>query len=92
MEDSVPADRKCETRHNLKEKLGIYKDREYIIRVNSINSEYFKDDIEELIHQGLFAFMVPKIEKSDDIYLIRDAIEKREKIKNNDNIFIIPIT
>jgi citrate lyase subunit beta / citryl-CoA lyase len=91
LEDSVPEDQKNETRNNLKSKLKIYKDRKYIIRVNSINTEFFKDDISELVLEGLFAFMIPKVDKADDIYQVIKTIKEKEKIKNWDKILIIPL-
>ena len=91
LEDSVPENQKNETRNNLRKKLDAYKDRKYIVRVNSIDTEYFKDDIEELFLEGLFAFMIPKVEKSHDIYQVSKVIEEIEKIKNEKKIFLIPL-
>ena len=89
LEDSVPMNQKNETRNDLREKLGNFKDRKYMIRVNAINTEFFQNDIKKLLLDGLFAFMVPKVETLDDINQICRAIKKVEKIKNN--IFIVPL-
>lgn len=89
LEDSVPEDQKNETRNNLREKLSNYKDKKYIIRVNAINTKYFKNDIKKLFLDGLFAFMVPKVEKLDNIYQIYNAMEKVGERRSN--ISIVPL-
>ena len=89
LEDSVPENLKNDTRNDLIGKLGNYKDRKYMIRVNAINTKFFQDDIKKLVLNGLFAFMVPKVEKLNDIYQICKAIEKVEKVENS--ISIVPL-
>ena len=46
-----------------------------LVRVNSITSEWFDDDIREALGPGLAAIVVPKVERRDDLDRIADALD-----------------
>jgi citrate lyase subunit beta / citryl-CoA lyase len=46
-----------------------------LVRVNSITSEWFEDDIRGALGPGLAAIVVPKVERRDDLDRIADALD-----------------
>ncbi len=57
-----------------------FRKKERIVRVNPIDSEFFHDDIEQVIAKGLpDAIRLPKCEKTEDILMTDAILSKIEK-------------
>jgi citrate lyase subunit beta/citryl-CoA lyase len=93
LEDAVPLSQKVETRALVREKVATYREKNIIVRVNALNSEFGPDDFREVISDGLSGIMVPKVENPSDIRqmdaIVRE-VEKKEGIEPG-SIFILPL-
>jgi citrate lyase subunit beta / citryl-CoA lyase len=72
LEDAVPADEKKVARAALAEWLAT-NDTPIAVRVNDVNSEWFRDDIALCRAPSVNAVMLPKTERIDDIFLCEFA-------------------
>jgi citrate lyase subunit beta/citryl-CoA lyase len=72
LEDAVPADEKRIARAALSEWLAV-NDTPIVVRVNDVNSEWFRDDIALCRAPAVKAVMLPKTERIDDIFLCEFA-------------------
>ncbi|MGL5972680.1 MAG: HpcH/HpaI aldolase/citrate lyase family protein [Oscillospiraceae bacterium] len=59
-----------------------------IVRVNQLNTEFFEDDLKEIIPLNIFAILLPKTNSKEDVL---NAIEHMKKINNNTKTKIIPL-
>jgi len=69
LEDSVAANAKEEARQAIIETInsGVNKNKEQIVRINSIQSEIGKDDVKILEHCEPDAILIPKINNAKDV-------------------------
>ena len=67
LEDAVPPSQKEESRSKVREKLTAFRDREILVRVNAIGSEFLPGDLDEIVVDGLHCIMVPKVEERADV-------------------------
>ena len=76
-EDSVAPDAKAVARANVAAAVGsdAYGRRELTIRVNSIDTEWFTDDIASAAAAGPSAVVVPKVSTVDDVHLVESRLE-----------------
>jgi citrate lyase subunit beta/citryl-CoA lyase len=72
LEDAVPPDEKKVARAALSEWLSA-NDTPIAVRVNDVNSEWFRDDITLCRAPSVKAVMLPKTERIDDIFLCEFA-------------------
>lgn len=80
LEDAVPKFQKVETRAIVRKKVEEHGDTSIIIvRVNSLDSGYFEDDIKEILSIRLSSIMVPKVEEASHIHEINEAMLSVEK-------------
>ena len=49
LEDAVPPTQKEESRPKVREKIAAFRDREILVRVNPIGSEFLPGDLDEII-------------------------------------------
>ncbi|RLC53895.1 MAG: CoA ester lyase [Candidatus Cloacimonadota bacterium] len=93
LEDSVPLDQKEEIRPGVHRKLVEHKKRKIIVRVNALDSEFIKGDLESIILENLFGIMVPKVEDPFHIQEINGLILDLETSKGikQGSIWIIPL-
>lgn len=70
LEDAVPVDLKISARQTLKDWLSANPQYEIMIRTNSRNTEWFKDDIELAKLPNVRAIVLPKTESPKDIEAI----------------------
>ena len=80
LEDSVAANAKEEARQAIIETInsGVNKNKEQIVRINSIQSEIGKDDVKILEHCEPDAILIPKINNA------KDVIECDKYLKNGE--------
>lgn len=81
LEDAVLASHKAEARDNLRDYLDGAANTEskvIIVRVNSLTSEYFLDDVATLAGSAIDVINLPKAESSDDVHRAIEAISKAE--------------
>ena len=79
LEDAVPPSEKETSRSKVREKVAQYADRKILVRINPLGSPFIEGDLEETIGQGVDGFMLPKVEKPDDVYEINELLSKAEK-------------
>lgn len=77
LEDAVAPDAKAEARQRVCEAVatGGYGHREVTIRVNSIDTEWHRDDVVAAAQAGPDAILVPKVNSPVDVHGIEQALE-----------------
>lgn len=83
MEDSVPWDKRADARNIIKEyaKVGLLKQKIVFIRINSMDTQDFVEDISELVLQDVKGFMPSKIDSAEDIVFIDKLLNFMEMKK-----------
>jgi citrate lyase subunit beta/citryl-CoA lyase len=76
LEDAVPAEAKERARAQLASLVEAVAGLRPFVRVNSVGSSWFADDIGAL-PQGIAGVVVPKVESPDDIVCVREALAER---------------
>lgn len=82
LEDSVVATSKDSARHAIAtflSKHGASTGKVNIVRVNSLDSDFFAADIAEVVVRGLHVINLPKVESKDDVLAAVEAIERAER-------------
>lgn len=84
LEDAVAVSSKVEARSLVAAAVqaGGYGNREVIIRVNAMDSEWFEDDLRAACAAGPDAILIPKVESADMIQLAALIMEKIEAADN----------
>lgn len=77
LEDSVRPDGKAEARALVRDAVleDRYGRREVAIRVNGLDTDWFRDDLEAVAAAGPDAVLVPKVGSADDVVAIERALE-----------------
>ena len=88
LEDSIVPNEKISAREKAVESLKSvdFGFRERMVRINGIETEYWKDDLNAIINTELSSIMIPKVEKPSDIEQIEiyiDKLEEENKISRN---------
>ncbi len=93
LEDAVSPDKKDEARILVRNALKYLRySSEIIIRINSIDTMFWKSDLQELIPLRPYAVMLPKINSAADVRMVTDYIKEiEEKHSINNPIQIIPL-
>lgn len=79
LEDAVPPSQKKEARSKVREKVVEFRDREILVRVNAIGSEFLSGDLVEVIVEGLGCIIVPKVESAGDVREIAAQLCEAER-------------
>lgn len=69
-----------------------YSNCEIIIRINSIDTEFWKDDLDEIIPLKPHMIMPPKVSNAKDIHIVEDYIklvEEKHNIENTTSIIAL---
>jgi citrate lyase subunit beta/citryl-CoA lyase len=76
-EDSVAPDMKETARQRVAEaaQSGEYGHRELIIRINSLETQWWNDDLRSAAEAGPSAVLVPKVNSADDVFTIEAVLE-----------------
>ncbi|UCE51662.1 MAG: CoA ester lyase [Desulfobacterales bacterium] len=93
LEDAVPYMLKAETRPLVREKLFQHKNRNIFVRVNGLDTEFFQEDLDELVVESLDCIIIPKIEHPEHIREANRLLFEAEKKKGvlTGNISIIAL-
>lgn len=81
LEDAVPHALKKEARQFACEKIMQYKSRNIFVRINALDSEFMRDDLETVVVEDLSCIIVPKIECGNQVRKIDQYLFKEEKRK-----------
>jgi citrate lyase subunit beta/citryl-CoA lyase len=81
LEDAVPYSQKKEMRPVVREKILEYQERPVLVRINAVDTEFFQDDLNEMVIDGLACIMVPKVETAAQIEQINRGLLKVEEKK-----------
>jgi len=96
LEDSVPIGEKETARWFIKDFLEDIEDKpkssSIFVRVNSISSGLYGEDVKYAVQKTFDGIVLPKTESGNDIFMLEEAIKAEENRKNLKNrISIIPI-
>jgi citrate lyase subunit beta/citryl-CoA lyase len=93
LEDAVPYSQKKETRPIVRKKILDYPQRPVFVRVNAVDTEFFQQDLKEVVAEGLACIVVPKIEAAEQIQQINQELLKVEENKGlrPGSVSIIPL-
>ena len=76
LEDSTPASHKAESRQIAFEATeAITKSCPLLIRINGIDTEWFEDDVAEVLSPSLLGVLVPKLASSEDVERAVSALD-----------------
>ncbi len=81
LEDAVPYSQKKETRPVVREKILDYQERPVFVRINALDTEFFQEDLNAVVVEGLACIMVPKVETAAQIQEINRGLLKIEEKK-----------
>lgn len=95
LEDAVSPGEKDSARILIRNILsrGKFSDAERVIRINSLNTDFWKKDLDEVLPIGIDAILLPKAECKEDIYAVESYIKEVGERLNIDleNVSIIPL-
>ena len=93
LEDAVPYSQKKVTRPVVRQKILDYPQRPVFVRVNAVDTEFFQQDLKEVVAEGLACIVVPKIEAAAQIQQINQELLKVEENKGlrPGSVSIIPL-
>ena len=72
---------------------GNFDNVENVVRINALNTEYWKKDLDEILPVGIDVVLVPKAECKEDIHRVESYMEEVGKRLNIDidNVLIMPL-
>lgn len=88
LEDAVPEAEKTGARKTVATALEQRRSRraeepspapEIFVRINSLASGHWREDVDAVVSEGIAGVRVPKVEGLDDVCRLSDAIERRER-------------
>jgi citrate lyase subunit beta/citryl-CoA lyase len=82
LEDAVALKEKEAARSKVRDKILEHAERKIIVRVNSLDSAFFRGDLEEVVTHNLACLMIPKVDGAAHIREINENLLKVEKEKN----------
>jgi citrate lyase subunit beta/citryl-CoA lyase len=84
LEDAVRIEKKAEAREHVSSLLKTkqFGRKEKVVRVNSLGTGFWEDDLEKIISSLPDTILFPKVEKSDDIVRYEDRISRIEERMN----------
>ncbi len=93
LEDAVPYSQKKETRPLVREKIQKFHARPVLVRINALDTEFFQEDLNSVVVEGLVGIMVPKVETAAQIRKIHQWLLEMESKKGLQpgSISIIPL-
>jgi citrate lyase subunit beta/citryl-CoA lyase len=93
LEDAVPYSQKKETRPVVQEKILDYRERPVFVRINALDTEFFEEDLNAVVVEGLACIIVPKVEAAAQIQEINQGLLKVEENKGlrPGSVSIIPL-
>ena len=82
LEDAVPRSQKAQTRETVTRRLASLSSAKVIVRVNGLDTEFFSDDIEQMVHAGASALIIPKVQSAEDVFSIHQALLRVETARD----------
>lgn len=81
LEDAVAENQKDAARFSLYHALKEidYRGCERVVRINGLDTPYWKEDVRCAVAGGCDAIRIPKTERAEDVKVIEDAVEAAEK-------------
>ena len=93
LEDAVPVDLKAETRPKVRQKVIEHRDQRIFVRVNALGTEFFQEDIDSVVLEGLDGVIAPKVESAEQIRAVYECLviaEEKQGIAPGE-ILILPL-
>lgn len=81
LEDAVPPGEKAGARVEVARQLTELQEKKIIVRVNGVDTDFFSDDLDSVICEGLAALIIPKVESAENVQEINDHLLRAEKDK-----------
>jgi citrate lyase subunit beta/citryl-CoA lyase len=81
LEDSVAPEAKAAARESLREALAEGFPCEVAVRVNSVETEWFTEDVLAAIATGADAVLIPKIEGPESVRTLADALDSADALE-----------
>jgi crotonobetainyl-CoA:carnitine CoA-transferase CaiB-like acyl-CoA transferase/citrate lyase beta subunit len=82
LEDAVAVTSKGEARQNAADAISRFgSSSEIHVRVNSLATEWFVEDLEAIVNSGLAGIVVPKVESPHDLKLLDSILEHLERTR-----------
>ncbi len=93
LEDAVPYSQKKETRPVVRKKILDYQERPVFVRINALGTEFFQEDLDAVVAEGLSCVMVPKVAAAAQILEINRGLLEVEAKKGMrpGSVSIIPL-
>lgn len=93
LEDAVAEKNKSTARQKVKRIIEETENPSIFVRVNDVGTDYFLDDIQEVIHPNLAGIVLPMANKKEDIVIADYLLGKIENkhLMQNGSVSIIPI-
>jgi citrate lyase subunit beta / citryl-CoA lyase len=82
LEDAVAINEKKMARKLVKNALETNIKKVNYVRVNTVNSSFFYDDVNEIIYKGLAGIVLPKVESREQIQILDSLISELEMKRN----------
>jgi citrate lyase subunit beta/citryl-CoA lyase len=79
LEDAVSVSKKVETRALVRDKIIAHKDRGVLVRVNGMETDFFKGDLEVVVVKELGGLVLPKTENGHQVGEIHRVLVDLEK-------------
>lgn len=72
---------------------GNFSHVENVVRINALNTEFWKEDLDEILPVGIDIILVPKVEYKEDIHRVESYMEELGKKQNINtvNVMIMPL-
>jgi len=78
LEDALPSEKKVEGRKIAREKVGLFRERNIIVRVNGIESNFIVADLDDIVTEDLRCLMVPKVEDLAAVQKLGTLLSEQE--------------
>ncbi len=79
LEDAVPLDLKVQTRAKVRQKVMEHRDQRIFVRVNALATEFFQEDIDSVVVEGLDGVVAPKVESASEIRAVYERLVVAEE-------------
>ena len=78
LEDAVAPEQKDNARQRLLQALeqGGFGQRELVVRINSLHTEWFQRDLESVAHSGVNAVCIPSVDDAADVHEVVNGLRK----------------
>lgn len=85
LEDAIAITEKDSARllvYNMLKELGDYYeelDIETVVRINALDTEFWREDLEAVVRAGVDVIRIPKTDKAEDVLTVENEVERIEK-------------